>query len=299
MPTAASVAKLANGTDSKAAANGDFRFSVTDSSELNDRVTNIVPATLHRPHHRRVPSAESATSGIVWSAVVEKFSEMAQEIAGRGSPAPQAPSANLRAPAAKRTLINRAISDSPNNANRDLHLVANVTRDSNIAPSSKQSGEVPQSVQTEYPRSTVTDTLPTAVSPLSLKGASAPDSSMGESLSSNMLSEGAISPNPESESAVVPTSIMKNSSSSGSYADNELPMSVTTGRAKVKRARTVRVQSHHANVEGDYADFLKKASGRPLTKDGPDSGSLRSGRSGRSGKSARSGKSGVENGMYR
>jgi hypothetical protein len=252
-------------------------------------------------------SAESAISHIVWSAVVEKFSEMAQEIAG-GKEAPGLAPSRLQTayPAIKSGLLPSdtapPISVSEIEAEDNGSKSPEVPPDSITAGTSKTEDEEPGVIEAE---NSGTPVLTLSDQPPELELSLTPDAASSSEMLAIPVAPGA--PTRKSSNASGITSIMKKAAGNISAEDGEVSdsPSVKTNKynvIKLKRGRTVRVQSHHASigpkVEGDYAAFLRNATGERRGEDG-DATSLKSGKSNRSGRSAWSAKSGVENGCFR
>ncbi|KAK9898614.1 hypothetical protein P389DRAFT_36140 [Cystobasidium minutum MCA 4210] len=282
-------------------------ITVQAPSEPHDRkdaaVTDAKVAT--KKAHRN--SADSSMSGIVWSAVVEKFSEMAQEIAGgKASNMRETGGSSLAAPhagtkpstlASSMVAISESSASPPPSHSKDPENIVD-DQEVDIPPVSKDdklSAKVDaEEVLTDSPDAAVTvSNSPAETDPGPLA-----------SSSSETLIEGspvrALRRRSKSFTAI---SIMKKPSkdaeSHGTVTNGSIFKSGKYDVVKLKRGRTVRVQSHHAtNVEGDYAAFLKEATGEDKSSKDGDASSLKSGKSGRSGK-AWSTKSGVENGCFR
>lgn len=267
--------------------------------------TNAASKKVHRN------SAESSMSGIVWSAVVEKFSEMAQEIAGgKANTAKESEGTSLAAPQAliKPSSLANSVVVGPQSSDSSFG-----TEETKLPASFSQ--HAPESPAAILPPSEIAEVDAKAVltegsgSALTLTSKSAEDASqdLHSSESSETLDEAApIKTLKRRSKSFTAISIMKKPSKDlAPTTDNADGSSFKSGKydvIKLKRGRTVRVQSHHANVhvEGDYAAFLREATGGDEDSRGEgDASSLKSGKSNRSGKSAWSSKSGVENGCFR
>ena len=270
-------------------------------------------------HAAKRKSTDSSTSGIVWSAVVEKFSEMAQEIAGNASPKKGERRSNLSVASTIRS-DRRASVQTVASTIRPSKTLGNVTSpireeeldesDFGVSVSESVTTAFPQSMSTEadLPVFSLVTTSPRPQKKASLdissdSSASPPSGSPTAAIDLNRLKR-------RSKSTPQLHSILKRGESSGTASD------IVSSRASVlsrpwarKAGRSVRVQSHRAsNVEGDYAAFLKRASRAGCygnTFDGmpgdasSDKQSVRSRKSGRSVNSRHSGKSGIENGCFR
>ena len=252
-------------------------------------------------------SAESSISHIVWSAVVEKVSEISQEIAG-GKEAPgHAPSRLQTAHSAVRSSLLASDAALPSTVS-EAETEDSGVKSPEIPPHSastiavsKTDDEEPTSLDIEDSRNPV---LTLSNEPPELEISLTPDAAF----SSGLLAIPVDSAASKGEGKMPKTrSIMKKTASNDSPEDGEVSdtPSAKTNKynvIKLKRGRTVRVQSHHASigakVEGDYAAFLRSAAGGSRSK-GEDATSLKSGKSNRSGRSAWSAKSGVENGCFR
>lgn len=268
--------------------------------------TNAASKKVHRN------SAESSMSGIVWSAVVEKFSEMAQEIAGgKANTAKESEGASLAAPQAlikPSSLANSVVvgpqSSDTSSDNEETDLPASSSQHASESPAAISLPS--EMAELDAAKAVLTDD---SESGLTLTSKSAEDASqdLQGSGSSGTLDDAApIKALKRRSKSFTAISIMKKPSKDlAPTNDNADGSSFRSGKydvIKLKRGRTVRVQSHHANVhvEGDYAAFLRKATGGDEDRKGEgDASSLKSGKSNRSGKSAWSTKSGVENGCFR
>lgn len=264
-------------------------------------------------------STDSSTSGIVWSAVVEKFSEMAQEIAGKVSPKPGERRSNLSISDRRASIQTTTYTVRPAKA---LDKITSPIReeepdaaDYGASGADSIATDLPQSVSTQSELATMS--LP-YTSPLP-KIISSDSSASPESSAVHNAPLSPIKLKRRSTTTAALQSILKRGehSRSASDADAASPDTGTGSSLSArpwarKAGRSVRVQSHHAtNVEGDYAAFLKRASraggfGNTFDKmrdefqgEGSDKQSVLSGRSGRSVNSRYSGKSGIENGCFR
>lgn len=268
--------------------------SITDHIDNKETTKNLLKPK-DRPMKARRNSADSMVSHIVWSAVVEKFSEMAQEIAGlEGNPEKiSRHNGKSETAVSGEQSQNDTVPDSSALEPQDAKSLSAEPIQSDIDLQSPDSPDdtvkSPNDVQMD-------DAAAKALGAKSEPDLSGP-SATSVTLLAVPLTKGSKSP--------ATSSIMKQGSGTG-LVDEGNVSDTPSGKGnkykviKLKRGRTVRVQSHHAsvNVEGDYAAFLKKAIGKH-EKDS-DATSVKSGKSNRSGKSgAWSTKSGVENGCFR
>lgn len=269
----------------------------SDSVKAQDGSTAAANIKAKKAHRN---STDSSMSGIVWSAVVEKFSEMAQEIAGEK---PSASSSNrLAAPHA--TIKSSALSvSSVAISSESSYTISEAASDSGAEKTTNSVNPSPGSPEDKDEEQDTLDSDDHASPPGTLN--TSPKVSVVIEATKSLSEVLNLPPIKRRSKSFVATSIMKKptkpvaeevpASDSSSYQSGAYTV------IKLRRGRTVRVQSHHAvNVEGDYAAFLAKASGgEKRGRDDGDTLSLKSGKSNRSGRSAWSTKSGVENGCFR
>jgi hypothetical protein len=255
--------------------------------EARDTVSSALPVAAQKKLHRN--SADSSRSGIVWSAVVERFSEMAQEIAGNGSPL-LARQQSAQTSEAKEQLSGE-ITTPPNKELGDDSLAhANTVENKETSTRRDEPPQVAPESNLDIPDGVVnTDAL------TKLHDAIMLDSPMSEpTIPQKELNEKILPMASRRRSRSLPlVSAMKSGTERAGERESIADDNDESRDSKLKRTRTVRVQSHHAKVEGDYADFLKKAQDVKSIKEDNDGASAKSGRT------DHSGKSGVENGLFR
>lgn len=270
----------------------------TNRTDASNETTKSLLKPEDGPMKARRNSADSTVSHIVWSAVVEKFSEMAQEIAGVDPPREKVSNHNADSaiPVSSNPISPSATATCPISSKLEMR---NENTASDVPPSPQVGSQDLENVAQEA-KTSITEKA----------GVSSTEVRCEETdtqLNTVETASNAIPTVPLTKDSDSPAtgSIMKKGHGAGLVDDGEMS-DTPSGKSnkhnviKLKRGKTVRVQSHHAslNVEGDYAAFLKKA----IVEHERDSDatSVRSGKSNRSGRSAAwSTKSGVENGCFR
>jgi hypothetical protein len=191
---------------------------------------------------------------------------MAQEIAGSKGPTEViADRLQPKPVAVKTTTLSSTRVDSPSSLEEDADK-ANLAPTEAFRATSNATGTAAGSPQDHYAAAALSD------SPSSAKSVTQPTISVtddasreGETPSSGITAVQANGTAAKRRSKLLPfVSAMKKTASAISAGDGAVS-DVPTAKVgkynviKLKRGRTVRVQSHHANVEGDYAAFLQEA----------------------------------------
>jgi hypothetical protein len=265
---------------------GNTEAAKVEVKEATSDTEAVMPLSIRSKAHIKHGSTDSGRSGIVWSAVVEQFSELAQEIAGPKT-SPKLSKLGRTSTAASELLDISASTDTVEIGAESLLQDLPTSHDANTA-SSSAGGPTPPEKVAAFDAESSSKSAREEIRRSETEPPSLPK--MSSSSSNDLVS---ILKRTKSEANLgEPASTSTSTVSKRTWASNS--------KLSTARTRVVRIQSQAANVEGDYADFLKRASmiGKSKSSDDEDNDDIAETGSKYSKRSTGS-KGGVENGLYR